>query len=128
MYDFIQGEIDVLVATTIIETGMDISNVNTIIIHDADNMGLSQLYHCLLYTSYLYSEYGAKHVDPLDDNKQMAFTNVILQCAPVTQYDANGYMQFNILNSTGEGYYITGGKAIPVTWSKGCLLYSSRCV
>ena len=44
MYDFIQGEIDVLVATTIIETGMDISNVNTIIIHDADNMGLSQLY------------------------------------------------------------------------------------
>ena len=55
-----------------------------------------------------------KHVDPLDDNKQMAFTNVILQCAPVTQYDSNGYMQFNILNSTGEGYYITGGKAIPV--------------
>ena len=44
MYDFIQGDIDVLVATTIIETGMDISNVNTIIIHDADNMGLSQLY------------------------------------------------------------------------------------
>lgn len=44
MYDFIQGEIDVLVATTIIETGMDISNVNTMIIHDADNMGLSQLY------------------------------------------------------------------------------------
>ena len=43
-----------------------------------------------------------KHVDPLDDNKQMAFTNVILQCAPVTQYDSNGYMQFNILNSTGE--------------------------
>lgn len=44
MYDFINGEIDVLVSTTIIETGMDISNVNTIIIHDADNMGLSQLY------------------------------------------------------------------------------------
>ena len=33
-----------LVSTTIIETGMDISNVNTIIIHDADRMGLSQLY------------------------------------------------------------------------------------
>ena len=44
MYEFIEGEVDVLVATTIIETGMDISNVNTIIIHDADNMGLSQLY------------------------------------------------------------------------------------
>ena len=44
MYDFIAGEIDVLVSTTIIETGLDISNVNTMIIHDADNMGLSQLY------------------------------------------------------------------------------------
>lgn len=44
MYDFINGEIDVLVATTIIETGLDISNVNTMIIHDSDNMGLSQLY------------------------------------------------------------------------------------
>lgn len=44
MYDFIAGEIDVLVSTTIIETGLDISNVNTMIIHDSDNMGLSQLY------------------------------------------------------------------------------------
>lgn len=44
MYDFINGEIDVLVSTTIIETGLDISNVNTIIIHDSDQMGLSQLY------------------------------------------------------------------------------------
>ena len=44
MYDFISGEIDVLVSTTIIETGLDISNVNTIIIHDSDRMGLSQLY------------------------------------------------------------------------------------
>ena len=44
MFDFINGEIDVLVSTTIIETGLDISNVNTIIIDDADKMGLSQLY------------------------------------------------------------------------------------
>lgn len=44
MYDFINGEIDVLVSTTIIETGLDISNVNTMIIHDSDNLGLSQLY------------------------------------------------------------------------------------
>ncbi len=44
MYDFVGGEIDVLVSTTIIETGLDISNVNTMIIHDSDNMGLSQLY------------------------------------------------------------------------------------
>ena len=44
MYEFINGEIDVLVSTTIIETGLDISNVNTMIIHDADKLGLSQLY------------------------------------------------------------------------------------
>ena len=44
MYDFISGQIDVLVSTTIIETGLDISNVNTIIISDAEKMGLSQLY------------------------------------------------------------------------------------
>ncbi|SHI64163.1 transcription-repair coupling factor [Parasporobacterium paucivorans] len=44
MYEFINGEVDVLVTTTIIETGLDISNVNTIIIHDSDNFGLSQLY------------------------------------------------------------------------------------
>lgn len=44
MYEFINGEIDVLISTTIIETGMDISNVNTMIIEDADKFGLSQLY------------------------------------------------------------------------------------
>lgn len=44
MMDFVSGQIDVLVATTIIETGIDIPNVNTIIIHDADNFGLAQLY------------------------------------------------------------------------------------
>ncbi len=44
MMDFIDGQIDVLVCTTIIETGLDIPNVNTIIVADADHMGLSQLY------------------------------------------------------------------------------------
>ena len=44
MCDFVNGEIDVLVSTTIIETGMDISNCNTMIIEDADRFGLSQLY------------------------------------------------------------------------------------
>ena len=45
MYEFISGEIDVLVSTTIIETGLDISNVNTMIIHDADRLA----YAFLLY-------------------------------------------------------------------------------
>lgn len=44
MISFLEKEIDVLVCTTIIETGLDIANVNTIIIYDADKMGLSQLY------------------------------------------------------------------------------------
>ncbi|HSH36049.1 MAG TPA: transcription-repair coupling factor [Schnuerera sp.] len=44
MVNFISNEYDVLVCTTIIETGLDIPNVNTIIIYDADKMGLSQLY------------------------------------------------------------------------------------
>lgn len=44
MKGFLEKQIDVLVCTTIIETGLDIPNVNTIIIYDADKMGLSQLY------------------------------------------------------------------------------------
>ena len=44
MLDFINGEIDVLVTTTIIETGLDISNANTMIIHNADQLGLAQMY------------------------------------------------------------------------------------
>jgi transcription-repair coupling factor (superfamily II helicase) len=44
MFGFLDGEYDVLVSTTIIETGVDIPNVNTIIVHEADRMGLSQLY------------------------------------------------------------------------------------
>ncbi len=44
MLDFLEGNSDVLVTTTIIETGVDIPNVNTLIIYNADKMGLSQLY------------------------------------------------------------------------------------
>ena len=63
MINFINGEQDVLVCTTIIESGIDIPNANTLIIMDADRYGLSQLYQlrvrvgrsnrqaCLLYTS-----------------------------------------------------------------------------
>src|SRR5699024_1854017 len=44
LYDFLQGDYDVLVTTTIIETGVDMPNVNTLLVEDADRMGLSQLY------------------------------------------------------------------------------------
>ncbi|MDQ2086522.1 transcription-repair coupling factor [Herbivorax sp. ANBcel31] len=44
MFQFVEGEYDVLVCTTIIESGLDMPNVNTIIVEDADRMGLAQLY------------------------------------------------------------------------------------
>src|SRR5699024_10370425 len=44
MMKFLKKEFNVLVCTTIIETGLDIPNVNTIIVYDSDKMGLSQLY------------------------------------------------------------------------------------
>ncbi|ALX49438.1 transcription-repair coupling factor [Lentibacillus amyloliquefaciens] len=44
VFAFLEGEYDVLVSTTIIETGVDIPNVNTLIVNQADRMGLSQLY------------------------------------------------------------------------------------
>ena len=44
LFDFINREYDVLVTTTIIETGVDIPNVNTLFVENADHMGLSRLY------------------------------------------------------------------------------------
>jgi len=44
MLDFLEGDVDVLVTTTIIENGLDIPNVNTLVVTDADRLGLSQLY------------------------------------------------------------------------------------
>ncbi len=69
--------------------------------------------------TYLYYEYGKAHIDLANDNKQLAFTNLIIQKAVLNKFDENGYMQFNLINESGEGYYITGGKAIPITWEKG---------
>jgi len=44
MMTFLKGEIDVLVSTTIVESGLDISNVNTLVVENADRFGLAQLY------------------------------------------------------------------------------------
>lgn len=78
----------------------------------------SELKYDKATNTYLYSEYGMAHIDPENDNKQLAFTNVFIQCAELVVLDDNGYMQFNLINNQGDGYYITGGKAIPVTWTK----------
>lgn len=44
MRDFVTGEVDILVATLIVESGLDVPNANTMIVHDAQRLGLAQLY------------------------------------------------------------------------------------
>jgi len=65
MLDFISGDYDILVCTTIIETGLDIQNVNTLIVDEGDKMGLSQLHqlrgrvgrsHRLAYAYFTYNK------------------------------------------------------------------------
>lgn len=67
---------------------------------------------------YKYFEYGSAHVDAGNNNAQTAFKNVLIQDCTFHQYDENGYLIFNCIDSGRQGYYITNGKAIPVTWRK----------
>lgn len=67
---------------------------------------------------YYYSEYGKAHVDPQNDNKQLAFKNVLIQRVSMNQLDENGYLIFNCIGEGQQGIYITNGKRIDVTWSK----------
>ncbi len=74
---------------------------------------------------YLYFEYGKAHVDPGNDNKQLAFKNVLIQSAGFTQYDEHGYMIFDVVTQ-GGGYYVTNGNAIPVSWKKESMTSPTR--
>ncbi len=67
--------------------------------------------------TYDYYEYGSLHQDA-EDGQTMTFKNVILQNVSFTQLDKNGYLTYNVIGS-GSGYYITNGKAVPITWTKG---------
>lgn len=67
---------------------------------------------------YNYFEYGAAHLDPGNDNAQLCFKNLLIQCCDFKQYDEHGYMIFNCIAANQKGYYITNGQAIPVTWTK----------
>ncbi|WP_281355378.1 transcription-repair coupling factor [Lentilactobacillus kribbianus] len=82
LYDFVNGEYDVLVTTTIIETGVDIPNVNTLFVENADKMGLSQLYQLrgrigrssrVAYAYFMYqpnkvlTEVGEKRLEAIRD-------------------------------------------------------------
>lgn len=68
--------------------------------------------------TYDYYEYGNAHVDPQHDNAVLTFENVILQSCSFSQLDSNGYLIYNVIGSGDDGYYLTNGKAIPVSWIK----------
>ncbi len=67
---------------------------------------------------YKYFEYGQAHVDAGNNNQQLAFKNLLIQNARYIKFDDNGYMMFHSIDYNRDGYYITEGKAIPITWSK----------
>lgn len=66
---------------------------------------------------YYRWEYGEPHIDA-ETGKQLAFENVLLQNAKYVVFDENGYMMFHSIDYDREGYYLTNGKVIPVTWTK----------
>lgn len=69
--------------------------------------------------TYDYYEYGQAHLDPLHDDAQLTFTNVILQNTTFAQLDSNGYLIYNVIDMNHlSGYYITEGRAIEITWTK----------
>jgi len=78
----------------------------------------SQLDYDETTKTYLYSEYGDPHLDPANGNAQLAFKNIIIQKVTLSQLDDNGYLVWNCIGAGEPGYYITEGKAIPITWNK----------
>ena len=67
---------------------------------------------------YYYSEYGKPHLDPQNDNKQLAFKNLIIQRVTYNQLDENGYLIFNCIGE-GKATFITNGERVNVSWKKG---------
>lgn len=67
---------------------------------------------------YYYSEYGDPHLDPGNDDAQLCFKNVVIQKADMYEYDAQGYMYYDIIEKRNDGYYIVNGKMIPIQWVK----------
>lgn len=66
---------------------------------------------------YYRYQYGEKHID-VETGDQLAFQNVIFQNTYSEVRDPNGYLAFQCHDDTKDGYYFTGGKAIPITWEK----------
>lgn len=77
----------------------------------------SELFYNEETGTYDYYEYGNPHIDSLD-NCVTTFKNVIVQCCSFVELDENGYLTYNVVGSGTQGYYITNGEAIEITWSK----------
>ena len=75
---------------------------------------------------YKYFQYNQPETDAGNGNKQVAFKNLLLQNARLEQLDDHGYMMYYPSESNREGYFITDGKAIKVTWSKANDLDATR--
>ena len=67
-----------------------------------------------LYQRY---QFGDEHIDATT-GEQLTFKNIIVQFVNEYNKDKNGYQTMDIENNKGEGYYITNGQAIPITWKK----------
>ena len=66
---------------------------------------------------YLKSIYGMSQKDAIT-GEQLAFSNVIIQRAYHQVRDDNGYLAYQMQDTTQDGYYITKGKMIHITWEK----------
>lgn len=68
--------------------------------------------------SYDLSMFGSLHTDE-EDGQVLSFTNVLLLNSSMVQYPSGGYVYYEILGTTGSGYYLTNGKRQSITWKKG---------
>ncbi|MBS9335595.1 transcription-repair coupling factor [Fructobacillus sp. M1-13] len=122
LYDFLNGEYDVLVTTTIIETGVDIPNANTLIVDNADHMGLSQLYQLrgrvgrsarLAYAYFTYpftrtpSEEGEKRLEAIRDFTELGsgFKIAMRDLSLRGAGDLLGKQQHGFIDSVGYDLY-----------------------
>ena len=66
---------------------------------------------------YLKNIHGAAQVDGMN-GEQLTFSNVIIQNTNWSKRDAKGYLAFQTIDSTSDGYYFTKGRGIHITWKK----------
>ncbi|MFT9051331.1 transcription-repair coupling factor [Liquorilactobacillus nagelii] len=123
LLDFINGEFDVLVTTTIIETGIDIPNVNTLIVEDADKMGLAQLYQLrgrvgrsnrMAYAYFMYrpdkvlTEISEKRLEAIKDFTELGsgFKIAMRDLAIRGAGNLLGRQQHGFIDSVGYDLYV----------------------